>query len=95
MTRSYLKNKVNDGFQIFKFVFNDLYSFFWYSSFTSTLPPFNPQRNEIPKFSVKFGTLNKTGFTDGNPLLGLGYDEVAKVTSTHRIPPGGYSHKLW
>ncbi|XP_056640214.1 uncharacterized protein LOC130447422 [Diorhabda sublineata] len=31
---------------------------------------------------------------DGNPLLGLGYTpEVAP--STHRIPPGGYSHKLW
>nr|XP_023021928.1 uncharacterized protein LOC111510252 [Leptinotarsa decemlineata] len=30
----------------------------------------------------------------GNPLLGLGYSpEVAP--STHRIPPGGYSHKLW
>ncbi|XP_074039184.1 uncharacterized protein [Leptinotarsa decemlineata] len=40
---------------------------------------------------------NKSRMTkrkDGNPLLGLGYSpEVAP--STHRIPPGGYSHKLW
>ncbi|XP_050293903.1 uncharacterized protein LOC126734355 [Anthonomus grandis grandis] len=32
---------------------------------------------------------------DGNPLLGLGYDEVNHAVSQHRIPPGGYSHKLW
>ncbi|KAJ8920425.1 hypothetical protein NQ315_005291 [Exocentrus adspersus] len=31
---------------------------------------------------------------DGNPLLGLGYSPEA-TPSTHRIPPGGYSHKLW
>lgn len=33
-------------------------------------------------------------FLDGNPLLGLGYSPEA-TPSTHRIPPGGYSHKLW
>ncbi|XP_066141562.1 uncharacterized protein [Euwallacea fornicatus] len=32
---------------------------------------------------------------EGNPLLGLGYDNDTKVKSRHRIPPGGYSHKLW
>ncbi|XP_066251419.1 uncharacterized protein [Euwallacea similis] len=32
---------------------------------------------------------------EGNPLLGLGYDNDNKVTSRHKIPPGGYSHKLW
>ncbi|KAF7285364.1 hypothetical protein GWI33_010765 [Rhynchophorus ferrugineus] len=33
---------------------------------------------------------------DGNPLLGLGYDsEASSASSQHRIPPGGYSHKLW
>ncbi|KAJ8984626.1 hypothetical protein NQ317_009854 [Molorchus minor] len=31
---------------------------------------------------------------DGNPLLGLGYSPEV-TPSTHRIPPGGYSHKLW
>ncbi|CAG9818372.1 unnamed protein product [Phaedon cochleariae] len=31
---------------------------------------------------------------DGNPLLGLGYDPEV-VPSGHRIPPGGFSHKLW
>ncbi|KAJ8952948.1 hypothetical protein NQ318_006565 [Aromia moschata] len=31
---------------------------------------------------------------DGNPLLGLGYSPEA-TPSAHRIPPGGYSHKLW
>ncbi|XP_072383947.1 uncharacterized protein [Diabrotica undecimpunctata] len=32
--------------------------------------------------------------TDGNPILGLGYSSDI-APSTHRIPPGGYSHKLW
>ncbi|XP_018580167.1 uncharacterized protein LOC108917866 [Anoplophora glabripennis] len=31
---------------------------------------------------------------DGNPLLGVGYSPEA-TPSTHRIPPGGFSHKLW
>ncbi|KAJ8965461.1 hypothetical protein NQ314_004106 [Rhamnusium bicolor] len=31
---------------------------------------------------------------DGNPLLGLGYSPEA-TPSAHRIPPGGFSHKLW
>ncbi|XP_028128857.1 uncharacterized protein LOC114325114 [Diabrotica virgifera virgifera] len=40
----------------------------------------------------KFHKGNKR--TDGNPILGLGYtSDIAP--STHRIPPGGYSHKLW
>ncbi|VEN61651.1 unnamed protein product, partial [Callosobruchus maculatus] len=31
---------------------------------------------------------------DGNPLLGVGYSPEA-MPSSQRIPPGGYSHKLW
>ncbi|KAL1505294.1 hypothetical protein ABEB36_004889 [Hypothenemus hampei] len=33
---------------------------------------------------------------DGNPILGVGYeDATASASPQHRIPPGGYSHKLW
>ncbi|XP_060526694.1 uncharacterized protein LOC132702210 [Cylas formicarius] len=33
---------------------------------------------------------------DGNPLLGSGYEsELAGIGSSDRVPPGGYSHRLW
>lgn len=37
----------------------------------------------------------KKRIKDGNPLLGSGYASEAKITNGQRIPPGGYSHKLW
>ncbi|KAL3278460.1 hypothetical protein HHI36_013781 [Cryptolaemus montrouzieri] len=32
---------------------------------------------------------------DGNPVLGLGYEEPIAANNTGRVPPGGFSSGLW
>ncbi|KAF5276107.1 hypothetical protein FQR65_LT16493 [Abscondita terminalis] len=32
---------------------------------------------------------------DGNPLLGIGYEDSPPIFTTCKIPPGGFSHHLW
>lgn len=34
-------------------------------------------------------------FSDGNPVLGVGYEEPVASSKIGRVPPGGYSSGLW
>ncbi|KAK9887617.1 hypothetical protein WA026_023576 [Henosepilachna vigintioctopunctata] len=46
--------------------------------------------NSIDEFKTKSARRK-----DGNPLLGIGYDEPVIPNNTGRVPPGGFSNGLW
>ncbi|XP_045467103.1 microtubule-associated protein Jupiter-like [Harmonia axyridis] len=70
--------------------------------------PFNDKNPNIPNPSVSRNVLTGRGVNskdefksksarrkDGNPVLGVGYDEPVVVSNVGRVPPGGFSSGLW
>ncbi|XP_044756869.1 uncharacterized protein LOC123315287 [Coccinella septempunctata] len=70
--------------------------------------PFGDKNPNVPNPSVSRNVLTGCGVSskdefrsrsarrkDGNPVLGLGYDEPVVANNTGRVPPGGFSSGLW